>query len=221
MKKYFKKCTISFIRVIMRINLIYYKYKIMSVKSLKIKNESMFYSNDMIQLNNFDSQLLKINKRDNRENNNIYYISYKINKPEHNINSINNFYFVVNYLYGTIEKIDGLKDRYFVIDKNRNINKNNIESFNDLWSAIINKNKYLRGDDIIFDDNEVIIDDWSKIRFSSDVYIPNNFPINFIHLVIVISYVIEKDDKFIPEIYIDEGFFEKLYYKNDEIKNKK
>ena len=48
----------------------------MSVKSLKIKNESMFYSNDMIQLNNFDSQLLKINKRENRENN-IYYISYK------------------------------------------------------------------------------------------------------------------------------------------------
>ena len=86
-------------------------------------------------------------------------------------------YFVVNYLCGTIEKIDGSKDRYLVIDKNRNINKNNIESFNDLWSAIIDKIKYLRGDDIIFDDNEVIIDDWNKIRCSSDVYIPNNFPI--------------------------------------------
>ena len=181
----------------------------MSVKSLKIKNESIFYSNDMIQLNNFDSQLLKINKSENRENN-IYYISYKINKPEHNINSINNLYFVVNYLYGMIKKIDGSKDRYFVIDKNRNINENNIESFNDLWSTTINKIKYLRGDDIIFDDNEVITDDWNKIRFSSDVYIPNNFPINFIHLVIVINYVIEKDDKFIPEIYIDEGFFEKV-----------
>ena len=33
---------------------------------------------------------------------------------------------------------------------------------------------------------------------------------NFIHLVIVINYVIEKDDKFIPEIYIDEGRFEKV-----------
>ena len=65
----------------------------MSVKSLKIKNESMFYPNDMIQLNNFDGQLLKINKRENRENNNIYYISYKINKPEHNIN---NLYFVAD-----------------------------------------------------------------------------------------------------------------------------
>ena len=39
----------------------------MLVKSLKIKNESIFYSNDMIQLNNFDSRLLKINKRENRE----------------------------------------------------------------------------------------------------------------------------------------------------------
>ena len=74
--------------MIMRINLIYYRYKIMSVKSLKIKNESIFYSNDMIQLSNFNSRLLKINKRENRENNNIYYISYEINKPEHNINPI-------------------------------------------------------------------------------------------------------------------------------------
>ena len=54
----------------------------MSIKSLKIKNKSMFYPNDMIQLKNFDSQLLKINKRENRENNNTYYISYKINKRE-------------------------------------------------------------------------------------------------------------------------------------------
>ena len=59
----------------------------------------------------------------------------------------------------------------------------------------------------------MIIDDSNKIRFSSDVYIPNNFPINFIHLVIVINYVIEKDDKFIPEIYIDEGFLKKYSIK--------
>ena len=77
----------------------------MTAKSLKIKNESMFYPNDMIQLNNFDCQLLKINKRENRENNNIYYISYKINKPEHDINSINNLYFVVDYLCGKIKKL--------------------------------------------------------------------------------------------------------------------
>ena len=67
----------------------------MTAKYLKIKNESMFHPNDMIQLNNFDCELLKINKRENRENNNIYYISYKINKSEHDINSINNLYLLV------------------------------------------------------------------------------------------------------------------------------
>ena len=151
----------------------------MLVKSLKIKNESIFYSNDMIQLNNFGSRLLKINKRENRENNNIYYISYKINKPEHNINSINNLYFVNDYLCGTIEKIDGSKDRYLVTDQDRVINKENIDLFYYLWNAIINKIKCLRGDDVMFDDNKVIIKDWNKIRFSSDVFIPNDVLINF------------------------------------------
>ena len=89
----------------------------MAANSLNFKNESMFYPNDMIQLNNLDSQLLKINKRENRENNNIYYISYKINKPEHDINSINNLYFVVDHFYGTIEKINGTIEKIWLLIK--------------------------------------------------------------------------------------------------------
>ena len=181
----------------------------MGAKSLKIKNESMFYPNDMTHLNNFDCQLLKINKRENRENNNIYYISYKINKSEHDINSINNLYFIVDYLRGTIDKINGSKDRYFVINENSLMDAKKI-SFFYLWDSIINKIKYLRGDDIMFDDNEVIIKDWNKIRFSSDIFIPNDVSINFYSLVIVINYVIEKNDEFIPEIYINEGYFTKV-----------
>ena len=181
----------------------------MAAKSLKIKNESMFYPNDMIQLNNFDSQLLKINKRENRENDNIYYISYKINKPEHNINSINNLYFVVDHLYGTIEKINGSKDRYLVINKDSVMNEKNISLFY-LWDSVISKIKYLRGDGALFNDNEAIIKDSNKIRFSSDVIMPNNVLLRFYSLIIVINYVIEKNDEFIPEIYINEGYFTKL-----------
>ena len=175
----------------------------MTAKSLKIKNESMFYSNDMIQLNNFDYQLLKINKRENRENSNIYYISYKINKPEHDINSINNLYFVVDYLRGKIEKINGSKDRYLVINEDSLMSEKNI-SFFYLWDSIINKIKYLRGVNVLFDDNEVTIKDWNKIRFSSDIFIPNDVSINFYSVVIIINYVIEKNDEFILEIYINE-----------------
>ena len=118
-------------------------------------------------------------------------------------------YFVVHCLYGTIEKIDGSKERYLVIDKDRLIYKENIDFFY-LWDSIINKIKYLRGDDVMFDDNEVITKDSNKIRFSSDVFIPNNVLIKFYSLFIVINYIIEKNDEFIPEIYIDEGYFEEV-----------
>ena len=181
----------------------------MAAKSLKIKNELMFYLNDMIPLNNFGSKLLKINKRENKENNNIYYICYKINKPEHDIDNINNLYFVVDHLYGTIEKINGSKDRYLVIDKDSLMNEKNI-SFFYLWDSIINTIKYLRGEDVMFDDNEVIIKDSNKIRFSSDVFIPKDVLLRFYSLVIVINYAIEKNDEFIPEIYINEGYLTKV-----------
>ena len=94
-------------------------------------------------------------------------------------------------MYSTIEKINGSKDRYLVIDKNSLMNEKNIRFFC-LWDSIINKIKYLRGDDVMFDDNEVIIKDSNKIRFSSDVFIPNDVLLRFYSLVIVINYVIEK-----------------------------
>ena len=181
----------------------------MTAKSLKIKNKSMFHPNDMIQLNNFDCKLLKINKRENKENNNIYYISYKINKPEHDINSINNLFFAVDHLYGKAEKINDSKDRYLVITKDSLMKEKNI-SFFYLWDSIINKIKYLREDDDLFDDDEVIVKDSNKIRFSSDVFIPNDVLLSFYSLVIVINYVIEKKDEFILEIYINDGYFTKV-----------
>ena len=110
---------------------------------------------------------------------------------------------------GKIERINGSKDIYLVINEDSLRGEKNI-SFFYLWDSIINKIKYLRGDDIIFDDNEVIIKDWNKIRFSSDIFIPNDVSINFYSLVIVTNYVIEKNDEFIPKIYINEGYFEKV-----------
>ena len=118
-------------------------------------------------------------------------------------------YFIVDHLYGKIEKIDGSKDRYLVINKDSLMNEKNIRFFC-LWDSIINKIKYLRGDDVMFDDNEVIIKDSNKIRFSSDVLIPNDVLLSFYSLVIVINYVVEKNVDFIPEFYINEGYFTKV-----------
>ena len=118
-------------------------------------------------------------------------------------------YFVVDHLYGKTEKINGSKDRYLVIEDSI-MNEKSLYLFHFLWNTIINKIKHSRGDDIMFDDNEVIIKDWNKIRFSSDIFISNDVSINFSSLVIVINYFIEKNDEFIPEIYINEEYFTKV-----------
>ena len=119
-------------------------------------------------------------------------------------------YLVVDHVYGKIEKINGSKDRYLVIEDSIT-DERYLYLFYYLWNTIINKTKYSRGDDIMFDDNEVIIKDWNKIRFSSDVFIPDDILLRFCSLVIVINYVIEKNDEFIPEIYINDGYFLQKY----------
>ena len=41
------------------------------IKSLGIKDESAYYWNNIIYLDKFDNRMLKITKRENRENNNV------------------------------------------------------------------------------------------------------------------------------------------------------
>ena len=181
----------------------------MVIRSLKIKNVSYYFWNDIVYLNKFDNSMLKINKRENRENNNIYYISYMINKPEHDINIVNNLYIAIQNLYCTIEKTEGSRERYLVIDKYNEMNKKNIKLFNKLYISIINKIKYSRNN-AIFDDNIIKITDWNKFKFSSDLDVPIDTLINFNSLTIIFSHIVEKGNKFIPEIFVDQGIFEEV-----------
>ena len=89
----------------------------MSIESLKIKNQSYYYWNDIIYINDFDIKYLKINKRESRIRINIYYIGYVLYKLEYITNSIVPLYLNVKSLLGSIEKINGSSDRYLVIDK--------------------------------------------------------------------------------------------------------
>ena len=132
-----------------------------------------------------------------------------INKPQHDVNIVNNLYIAIQNLYCTIEKIDGSRDRYLVIDKYNKMNKKNTELLNKLWIAIINKTKYSRNN-AIFDDNIIKITDWNKSKFSSDLGMPLDTLINFNSLAIIFSHVVEKGNKLIPEIYVHQGIFEEV-----------
>ena len=74
------------------------------VKQTEIKNQTHFYI-DIINLENFESNLLKIDEKHYKEIN-IYYIGYiKIKKISdcENVNSVNPFYLLVNHASGYIE----------------------------------------------------------------------------------------------------------------------
>ena len=65
----------------------------MVVESLKIKNKSHYFWDDMIYLKDFDVNLIKIVKRESRINVDIYYLGYVVKK--YYINSINPLYLIV------------------------------------------------------------------------------------------------------------------------------
>ena len=76
------------------------------IKQVNIKNRTYYFFNDMINIKNFDSNLLKIDKK-LYKNIDIYYFGYKtIEKIDdyENIYSVNPLYLIVNTANGHIEE---------------------------------------------------------------------------------------------------------------------
>ena len=69
------------------------------VKQIEIKNRTYYFYNDVINLKNFDSNLLKMDKK-HYKGINIYFTGYitikKIDDCE-NIHSVNHLYLLVNH----------------------------------------------------------------------------------------------------------------------------
>ena len=104
-------------------------------------------------------------------------------------------HFLIDRLIGYIEKIEGSNDKYLIVTSCVR-NKNIISVIDMVWASIkdkINPN--------------IKIKDYDKFRFNSDVDLPLNTIIEFRSLVINISCVIEKDNEYYPEIYLDESSY--------------
>ena len=179
----------------------------MVVKLLEIKNHSYYFWNDIIHLKDFDVNLIKIVKRESRINVDIYYIEYIVKKPQHNIDSVNPLYLIIRHLFGRIEKIERSSDRYLVIDQT---NKKLLGIFHKLFSFIKDKiDKIIKNSDkITFGNIDNKITEYNKLRFSSDVDFPLDTLIEFHAITIYIGCIIEKGNKYYPEIHIDDCLYE-------------
>ena len=96
------------------------------IRQTNIKNRSYYFYNDQINLKDFDSNMLKIDKNCFEEID-VYYIGYVTAKKItncSNINSVNPLYLMIDKMIGHFEEKNGYK--YLILDdvnENKEVSK--------------------------------------------------------------------------------------------------
>ena len=158
----------------------------MVINSLEIKDTTNYDLDNICYIDDFD-----VNS--NQELNvNIYYTRCALNLDDDTIIPL---HFLIDRLIGFIEEIDGSSDKYLVVVSSLR-NKNIINALDMVWSSI--KDKINPG---------IKIKDYDKFRFISDIDLPVNTITEFRSLLINVSCVIEKDNEYYPEIYLDNCIY--------------
>ena len=179
-------------------NILIIKHIKLDIKSLEIRTKANCNWDDIVYINDFDEDSLEIIKRESRIGANIYYIGYVLNL-DYDYSTIIHLYFVINRLIGYIEEIEGSSDKCLVVLSSLR-NKNITSVLDKIWESIKNK---------IEDQINPNIKDYDKFRFNSDIDLPLNTMIEFRSLLINVSCVIEKDNEYYPEVYLDECLYVK------------
>ena len=160
----------------------------MGISSLEIKDKTNYDFDNICYIDDFDVNSLRITKKESRIDANIYYTRCALNLDDDIIIPL---HFLINRLIGFIQEIDGSNDKYLVVVSSLR-NKNIINALDKVWSSI--KDKI----------NPSIKTNYDKFRFNSDIDLPVNTIIELCSLLINVSCVIEKDNEYYPEIYLDD-----------------
>ena len=122
-----------------------------TVKQINIKNRTYYFYNDIIDLENFDSSLLKLDKKSYKDIGiyNIGYITIKKIGDCKNIYSVNPLYLRITHASGYIEEIN--ENKYLIFDSMElhsiNENKELLKKYNDVFNGIIDKIKEVNNDE--------------------------------------------------------------------------
>ena len=157
-----------------------------TIKQINIKNRTYYFYNDIIDIENFDSSMLKLDKKSYKDIGiyNIGYITIKKIGDYKNINSVNPLYLRIFHASGYIEEING--DKCIIFDSTDE-NKELLQKYNDVFNGIIDKIKKISNDKR---DYEI---DYMKIKFNSHDDLPLNKSLNSHIMTITIRSVFEED----------------------------
>ena len=110
------------------------------VKQIEIKNRTYYFYNDIINTEEFDSNLLKIDKKSYKDIDicYIWYITLKKIGNCENIYSVNPLYLIIGKVDGHIEENNG--NKYLVFDPaelhSTDENKEVLKKYTELWDGI-------------------------------------------------------------------------------------
>ena len=172
-----------------------------TVKQINIKNRTYYFYNDIIDLENFDPGLLKLDKKSYKDIGiyNIEYITIKKIVDCKNIYSVNLLYLRITHASGYIEEID--ENKYLIFDS-VDENKEPLKKYNNVFNGIMSKIKEINSGDCDYEK------DYMKIKFNSDDNLPLNKPLNFHNMAITIRSVFKEDDKLYPQVFLDDTLYE-------------
>ena len=108
-----------------------------NIKEINIKNRTYYFFDDMINIKDFDPNLLKIDKK-SYKNINIYYIGYITMKSSNyvKIKSANPLYLTISEVDGHIKEKNGSK---YLIFNSTDKNKEVLKKYKKLWNGITNE----------------------------------------------------------------------------------
>ena len=171
-----------------------------TTKQINIKNWTYYFYNDIIDIENFDAGLLKIDKKLYKDIN-IYNIGCATKKIGNcmNINSVNPLYLGITHANGYIEEKDA--NKYLVYDST-NENKELLKKYNDVFNGIRDKIKEINSNECDYEK------DYMKIKFNSDDDLPLNKSLKFTLMTITIRCVFEENGKLYPQVFLDDTLYE-------------
>ena len=164
------------------------------IKQINIKNRTYYFYNDIIDLENFDAKLLKIDKKSYKDIGiyNIGYITIKKIGDCKNIYSVNPLYLRINHASRYIEEKGVNKYLSFdPVDQNKELLKKC-----HVFNAIRDKIKEINSDGCDYEK------EYMKIKFNSDDNLPLNKPLNFHNMTITIRSVFKEDGKLYPQVFL-------------------
>ena len=176
-------------------------YKMGVIKQINIKNGTYYFYNDIIDLENFKSNLLKIDKKSYKDIGiyNIGYITIKKIDDCKDIYSVNPLYSRVGHASGYIEE-KGV-NKYLVFDSTDE-NKELIEKYSDVFNGIRDKIKEINCDECDYEKG------YMKITYNSDDDLPLKKPLKFHLMTLTIRSAFEEDGKLYPQVFLDDTLYE-------------